>query len=86
MCEGIKTLFLRIRFSLRLFPPQKKKKEEVALELKENQYKGCRLGLSENVSHLIWKKYAAFCAFGKAMNVLLEFWPYVENMSGKNLS
>lgn len=28
-----------------------------------------------------WKKYAAFSAFGKTVSVLLELWPYVENMS-----
>lgn len=28
-----------------------------------------------------WKKYSALCAFGKTASVLLELWPYVENMS-----
>ncbi len=69
MCVGIKTLFLCIR-SL-LCPdsiPKKEGRVRIRGRKKVNLKLCCvvehRLGLYENVSHLIEVKYPALCAFG----------------------
>jgi len=82
MCEGIKMLVLRIRFFLHPFPPQKRRMGSRFGSKKA--YKNCAFFCLMEVRPP-WKCFSPhleeICSFFCCWNVLLEFWPNVENMS-----